>query len=97
MSLQNSKALDLVFCNAITGCDRTCDSASQPELVIPIILNNAVVAVFDIDSPKLNRFTKADQDGLQYLLRCFLGLTDWPNKIKLMIMGIYFFMDCKWS
>ena len=56
-----------------------CDSVSQSELVIPIILNNTVVGVFDLDSPKLGRFTKADQDGIQHLLKCFLEMTQWST------------------
>ena len=34
-----------------------CDSASNSELVVPIIVNDNVVAVLDIDSPKHARFT----------------------------------------
>ena len=37
-----------------------CDSASNSELVVPIIKDNEVLALLDIDSPKLNRFTKND-------------------------------------
>jgi len=56
-----------------------CDSLSQSELVIPLILNNTVVAVFDLDSPKLGRFSEDDQNGVQQLLSCFLDMTNWPN------------------
>ena len=44
-----------------------CDSASNSEIVVPIHDRDAasVVAVLDIDSPKLNRFTSEDQDGLE--------------------------------
>nr|WP_321242545.1 GAF domain-containing protein [uncultured Tolumonas sp.] len=34
-----------------------CDGASNSELVVPIIVNNKVVAVLDIDSPQHARFT----------------------------------------
>lgn len=37
-----------------------CDSASESELVIPIFLNDQVIAVLDIDSPILERFTVQD-------------------------------------
>lgn len=37
-----------------------CDSASESELVVPIILDGQVIAVLDIDSPVLNRFTQND-------------------------------------
>ncbi|QDF65170.1 GAF domain-containing protein [Mycoplasma nasistruthionis] len=35
-----------------------CDSASESELVVPIIVNNELFGVLDIDSPILNRFDK---------------------------------------
>ncbi|RKP58200.1 GAF domain-containing protein [Cohnella endophytica] len=38
-----------------------CDSASQSEIVIPIILNGELFGVLDIDSPVLNRFDEIDQ------------------------------------
>lgn len=33
-----------------------CDANSKSEVVIPIIINNAVYGVFDLDAPILNRF-----------------------------------------
>ena len=41
-----------------------CDSASNSEIVVPIHSNGEVVAVLDIDSPYLNRFTDDDRKGL---------------------------------
>ncbi len=38
-----------------------CDSASNSEIVVPIIKNNLLIGVLDIDSPILNRFTAEDQ------------------------------------
>ncbi|HLO18988.1 MAG TPA: GAF domain-containing protein, partial [Sphingomicrobium sp.] len=35
-----------------------CDSASNSEIVVPLIRDGEVLAVLDIDSPKLARFTK---------------------------------------
>ena len=35
-----------------------CDSASNSECVIPLIVDNKIIGVFDIDSPLLNRFDK---------------------------------------
>lgn len=37
-----------------------CDSASNSELVIPIIINNTLFGLLDIDSPSFNRFTDDD-------------------------------------
>jgi GAF domain-containing protein len=41
-----------------------CDSASQSEVVIPIIKGSEVVGVLDIDSPKLDRFTPQEVELL---------------------------------
>ena len=41
-----------------------CDSASNSEIVIPIHSNRRVIAVLDIDSPLLDRFSEADKAGL---------------------------------
>ena len=42
-----------------------CSTRSKSEIVTPIIKNNKVVAVIDIDSPIYNRFTKDDQKLLE--------------------------------
>ena len=41
-----------------------CDSASNSEIVVPLHKNGQVVAVLDIDSPTVGRFTEADAAGL---------------------------------
>jgi L-methionine (R)-S-oxide reductase len=43
-----------------------CDSASNSEIVIPIIKNDKVYGVLDIDSPVLNRFTELEE---RYLVK----------------------------
>jgi L-methionine (R)-S-oxide reductase len=53
-----------------------CDSASNAEIVIPVIKNNELFGVFDIDSPSLNRFTEEDRHGLETLLAVFVAATD---------------------
>jgi len=42
-----------------------CDAASQSEIVIPIIINNKVYGVLDIDSPIKDRFDEIDQQYLE--------------------------------
>ena len=42
-----------------------CSSLSTSEIVTPIIVNNIVKAVIDIDSPILNRFSKEEQELLE--------------------------------
>ena len=53
-----------------------CDSASNSELVIPLVKEGRLIGVLDLDSPKLARFSAADQEGLEHLAAIFLRLTD---------------------
>ena len=46
-----------------------CDTASNSEIVIPLGTEAFMIGVLDIDSPSLNRFTQADQEGLERLVR----------------------------
>ena len=46
-----------------------CDSASNSEIVVPIHSGGAVVAVLDIDSPSLGRFSDADRVGLEAVVK----------------------------
>ena len=42
-----------------------CSSVSKSEIVVPIIKDNEVKAVIDIDAPIYNRFTKEDAELLE--------------------------------
>ncbi|MFJ3109004.1 GAF domain-containing protein [Pseudomonas putida] len=53
-----------------------CDSASNSELVIPLVKEGKLIGVLDLDSPKVGRFSEADQVGLERLAAIFLELTD---------------------
>ncbi|MDY7538571.1 GAF domain-containing protein [Undibacterium sp. RTI2.1] len=53
-----------------------CDSASNSEIVIPVIKNGELFGVFDIDSPSLNRFSAEDQQGLEAMVAAFVDATD---------------------
>ena len=44
-----------------------CSSLSKSEIVTPIILDNEVKAVIDIDAPIYNRFNESDQKLLEEL------------------------------
>ena len=46
-----------------------CDCASNSEIVVPIRARGAVVAVLDIDSPLVGRFTEVDRAGLEETAR----------------------------
>lgn len=52
-----------------------CDSASRSEIVIPLIQNDKVVGVLDVDSPSLKRFTQEDVAGLKLLSETLLKTT----------------------
>ena len=53
-----------------------CDSASNSELVIPLLKDGELIGVLDLDSPRLARFSEADQQGLEQLAAIFLQSTD---------------------
>ncbi len=49
-----------------------CDVASRSELVVPLLLNERLIGVLDIDSPVLDRFSETDQSGVEDLCATFL-------------------------
>lgn len=53
-----------------------CDSASNSELVVPLVKNAQLIAVLDLDSPLVGRFQAADQAGIEQMVDVFLRLTD---------------------
>lgn len=44
-----------------------CDSASNSEIVVPLLDGSRLLGVLDLDSPKLARFDDADRAGLELL------------------------------
>ncbi|WP_409423020.1 GAF domain-containing protein [Pseudaeromonas sp. ZJS20] len=55
-----------------------CDAASNAEIVLPIFAQGQVMAVLDIDSPSLNRFSAEDEAGLSELVKLLENL-DWSQ------------------
>ena len=53
-----------------------CDIASRSELVVPLLKNGRLLGVLDLDSPRLARFSRADQSGIEQLVAIFLRLSD---------------------
>lgn len=49
-----------------------CDSASNSEIVIPLIRGGELLGVLDIDSPKFNRFDDEDRSGLERFVEILL-------------------------
>src|SRR5437773_8692116 len=50
-----------------------CDSASNSEIVIPLVKASRLIAVLDIDSPLPARFDREDALGLEKLVRILLS------------------------
>ena len=48
-----------------------CDSNSNSEIVIPLLIDGEVIAVLDIDSPVVDRFDENDQLGLEKIINVF--------------------------
>jgi len=44
-----------------------CDSASNSEIVVPLVNGRELLGVLDLDSPRLARFDEADRAGLETL------------------------------
>ena len=53
-----------------------CDARSRSELVIPLIWQDEVLGVLDLDSPDPDRFGEEDRDGLQAIVDLLLGGSD---------------------
>ena len=50
-----------------------CDAASRSEIVVPLVGTAGVIGVLDIDSPLPDRFSAADQAGIEALARVYLA------------------------
>ena len=56
-----------------------CDSASNSEVVVPIVKDNQVVGVLDIDSPSVARFTQEDLTGLEQVVKALEGCVNFSD------------------
>jgi L-methionine (R)-S-oxide reductase len=52
-----------------------CDSASNSEIVVPIVAGDRLLGVLDLDSPEVARFDDADARGLEKLVEVFVAAT----------------------
>ncbi len=81
-------------CGTAAGEDRTllvpnvhefpghiaCDGASNSEIVVPIHRKDGkVIGVLDIDSPKLERFSEEDREGLEDLVKAIEEVTQFDG------------------
>lgn len=54
-----------------------CSAASKSEIVVPLILNNEVLAVLDVDSEHLNYFDETDSKWLQKVVDLLVKNQPW--------------------
>ncbi|MDQ2855975.1 MAG: GAF domain-containing protein [Acidobacteriota bacterium] len=50
-----------------------CDSASNSEIVVPLVAAGRLLGVFDVDSPLMGRFDDEDAAGLNKLVEIFMA------------------------
>lgn len=50
-----------------------CDAASNSEIVLPILKDDQIIGVLDIDSPEIARFDLEDQKGLSRIVDILQG------------------------
>jgi L-methionine (R)-S-oxide reductase len=60
-----------------------CDSASNSEIVVPIIKDDVLYGVLDIDSPKFNRFDDTDKIFLEKLVEKLNKYLDWKEVTRI--------------
>ncbi len=59
-----------------------CDSASNSEIVLPIVIDGEVLAVLDIDSPTIGRFDEEDRAGLERIVATLEKYVDWKSFVR---------------
>ena len=60
-----------------------CDSASNSEIVIPIIKDDLLIGVLDIDSPEFARFDDLDKTELEKFVHILTATIPSPANLKL--------------
>lgn len=56
-----------------------CDSASNSEIVVPLMKEGRLVGVLDIDSPHVGRFDEEDQAGLEAVAALLSQRCEWER------------------
>ncbi len=56
-----------------------CDSASNSEIVVPLMADGKLLGVLDIDSPLLGRFDETDAKGLEKLSHILMTKVSWNS------------------
>jgi GAF domain-containing protein len=58
-----------------------CDSASNSEIVVPLVKEEQLIGVLDLDSPSLARFDDEDAKGLNELVEIFIDSSSLEFKL----------------
>ncbi len=56
-----------------------CDSASNSELVVPVMQGDRLIGVLDIDSPSTGRFDEADRAGCEAVAALLADACNWER------------------
>lgn len=57
-----------------------CDLYSNSEIVIPLIYEDRLIGVLDIDSPEIDRFNELDAENLKSIAQWLVNTIDFPQK-----------------
>lgn len=58
-----------------------CDSASRSEIVVPLVKDQQLLGVLDLDSPELARFDEDDRAGLEAAAELLLAASDFSRLV----------------
>jgi GAF domain-containing protein len=53
-----------------------CDAASNSEIVVPLLKDDRLLGVLDLDSPVVDRFDRTDASGLELVVATLLAKSD---------------------
>jgi L-methionine (R)-S-oxide reductase len=56
-----------------------CDSASKSEIVLPLLSDNRLIGVLDVDSPLAARFDQDDAAGLQEIVATLMATSEFTT------------------
>ncbi len=65
-----------------------CDAASRSEIVVPLLMNDTLLGVLDLDSPLPGRFDTEDRDGLESLAGVLVEMLDLGRLHAVGAMGV---------
>ena len=57
----------------------TCDPASRSEIVVPIVVDDVLRGVLDVDAPEVGRFDREDLEGLEAFVRALTPRVAWER------------------